>query len=483
MLGLRKGSWRYLALAVILGTPLSLRAQASSAGQYFAAANQLYTSKNYNQAIQYYTAVVKSNPNYAPAFQGIGNCYYALGNKPYALAYYKKAYQLSPSAQLGQFIQTLQGQTAGAGMGLQAAVQPQTNSYLATGMKYFQAKQYAAAIPYFKQATRQIPNDYRPFYYLGYCYYMANQQKYGALYIGVAAMKQPNASISATETRIKGNLSDDDAQWVDDQLSKYASTTGLKLPPVKTKPVFGFDMGLGMDYLLSDPTQIEGDVTAKGTVALTGVTPSLLAMPSFNFFVQLSPSFEIDLGGTYLPIGSLTYTWKEYDSTDQYTSVYETDGNYYKLNYTTSIFTGSLGMKVLFGDSTMKGYFGAGADISPISMTFQKTITHETTGIVVGGEDPASSDVSGDYSTVAFGGHAVLGADFILGKGIGLGPYIGFKYLDATNFKNKAGNLVVNTFNGDVGNSGQGLWSTYPTTNLDLDFSGIYGGLNVAFSF
>jgi hypothetical protein len=67
-----------------------------------------------------------------------------------------------------------------------------------------------------------------------------------------------------------------------------------------------------------------------------------------------------------------------------------------------------------------------------------------------------------------------------------LGPYIGYKYLDANNFKNAAGTLQLNTNNGDVANSK--IFSSYPTppsatTPLDLDFSGIYGGLNVAFSF
>ncbi len=481
MLGFRKGSWRFLALAVILGTPFSLKAQASSAGQYFATGNQLYSARNYNQAIQYYSAVVKSNPNYAPAYQGIGNCYYALGNKAYALAYYQKASQISPNPQLNQFIQKLQGQAAapGAGVGLEAA-QPQTNASLAMGLKYFQAKQYKAAIPYFSQATKQIPNDYRPFYYLGYCYYMSNQQKYGALYIGVADMKQPNASILATENRIKSNLSDDDSQWVDDQLSKFASATGLKVPPQKTKVVFGFDFGIGMDYLLSDPSNITEAAANKGSVALTGVTPSLVAMPFGEFFTQVSPNFEIDLSGSYLPVGTLSYTWTEYDMNDADTSVYYP--GYYKVNFTTSIFTGSLGCKVLFGDPTVKGYFGAGLDISPISLTFQKSQYDGNNNLIA--EDPSSSDQKGmgDYTTVAIGGHAVLGADFILSKGLCLGPYIGYKYLDANNFKNAAGSLVLNSNNGDVANSKE-FSSTVSTTPLDLDFSGIYGGLNVAFSF
>ena len=495
MLGLRKGIWQFLALAVILGSPLSLNAQASSAGQYFSAANQLYSSRNYNQAIQYYGAVVKTNPNYAPAYQGIANCYYALGNRQYALAYYQRAYQLSPNAQLGQLIQSLQAQAA------PVPTPRPVNPSLAMGMRYFQARQYAAAIPYFQQATRQIPNDYRPFYYLGYSYYMANQQKYGALYIGVADMKQPNASVRATSEKIKANLSDEDAQWVDDQLSKYSDSTGLKIPPRKNKVMFGFDFGLGMEYLVSDPTQITLAAAKQNSVALTGVTPSLIPLPSAEFFMQVSPNFELDFSGTYLPVGTLSYTWNEMAP---WADLYLPTGGggypvnfyanpqpsyYYKNNYTTSIFTASLGFKLLFGDPTVKAYFGAGADISPISLTFKKTIYTQSNGLI--GEDPSSSDQpgEGDYTTVAFGGHAVLGADFILSRSLSFGPYIGYKYLDATNFKNSSGTLTLNQDNGDVGNStvfgNAAIYNPVPpnTVPLDLDLSGIYGGMSVRFAF
>jgi hypothetical protein len=304
--------------------------------------------------------------------------------------------------------------------------------------------------------------------------------------MGVADMKQPNASVRATAEKIKANLSDDDALWVDDQLSKYSEATGLRIPPRKNKVMFGFDFGLGMDYILSDPTQITLAVAKAQSVSLTGVTPSLLPLPTAEFFVQVNPNIELDFSGTYLPVGTLSYTWTQLnpiDPTDPNMTVTQANDEYYTLNYTTSIFTGSLGFKLLFGDPTVKAYFGAGADVSPVSLTFKKSIKHISDNLLVG-EDPSSSDVAGegDYTTVSFGGHAVLGANFILSRSLAFGPYIGYKYLDATNFKNKMGNLVINQNNGDVGNSN--LYApTVSTVPLDLDFSGIYGGLNVSFAF
>src|ERR1019366_8308405 len=204
--------------------PSSLWAQAGSAAQYLAAGNQSYTARNYTQAIQYYSVVMKSNPNYAPVYQLIGNCYYALGNKAYALAYYKRASALQPNnTQLAQFVQNLQAQV-NVGTAAPAAAAPAAAMAdpLSQGTALFQQKQYAAAIPHFQQATQANPNDYRGYYYAGYAYYMIRDSKNAALYFGVANAKQPNASIKAYADRIKASLSPDDQSWVDDQVSKYS---------------------------------------------------------------------------------------------------------------------------------------------------------------------------------------------------------------------------------------------------------------------
>jgi hypothetical protein len=86
---------------------------AQDAAQYMTAANQLYGSKDYSKAIQYYEAAVKIDPNSAAAYQGMGNCYYALGLKPDALKAYKKALKLEPSnAQLANFVQAFKDQSS-----------------------------------------------------------------------------------------------------------------------------------------------------------------------------------------------------------------------------------------------------------------------------------------------------------------------------------------------------------------------------------
>jgi tetratricopeptide (TPR) repeat protein len=487
MLGFRKGVWVVLAIVVSCLIPYSVKAQGASADQYYATATQLYSARNYAQAYQYYYAALKLNPGYAQAYQGIGNCFYALGRKADALTYYQRASQLQPTNyQLAQFVQNLRAQVAGgaapgAGMGLSTGP-----NYMGQGMAYFQAKQYAASIPYFQQAARQTPNDYRPYYYAAYAYYMTGNAKMAALYFSVANMKQPNAAIQAYADRIKGNLSTEDTQWVDDQTSKYAQATGSKMPPSKVKVNFGFHMHTGMDYIISDPTQIKQYVAQAQSVSLNGVVPDTIFIPGMEFFAQIGPSFEIDLGGTYLPLGTMSYTWTDINPNDNPTQdplmAPLVAPYYYKYDYQTSLIMANLGLKVLFGDNDVKGYFGGGVDVAPVRLKFTKTLENSAGPSPGPVADPMSLASSGDYSTTAIGGHAILGVDFYLDKGVALGPYVEYQYLDATNFTNSSGTLVVDNNNGEVKNSALAS-ATEVTSPLDLDFSGIMAGLNITLSF
>lgn len=88
--------------------------QATSA-QYLNAANQFYSSKDYVKATQYYRAAVQVDPNNAAAYQGLGNCQYAQGQKADALASYDKSLALNPNnPSLVSFDQSLRAQLGSA---------------------------------------------------------------------------------------------------------------------------------------------------------------------------------------------------------------------------------------------------------------------------------------------------------------------------------------------------------------------------------
>ncbi|HJT23976.1 MAG TPA: tetratricopeptide repeat protein, partial [bacterium] len=451
--------------------------------QYYAAGNQYYTARNYAQAAKYYYAAVKINPNNGQAYQGLGNCYYALGRKADALTFYQRASALQPAnAQLAQFVQNLQAQVGAAG----TATAPASTNYLSQGYALFQQRQYASSIPYFQYAIQQNPNDYRPYYYAGYAYYMTGNAKSAALYFAIANAKQPNASIKAYADRVKSSLSPDDQQWVDDQAAKYTGTAVAGGPAGGSKGgkvAFGFHLLGGMEYIFADPSQIKQYVTAAQSVSLSGVTPNIVALPELEPFVQLGDSFEINLALGYFPVGNLSYTTYEYSPA--YSTPPGNSPDVWKYTFNTTIITADLGLKLLFGDKSAKGYLGLSGGISPISADFTK-IEYDSTGT-----NPLGTDSStGTYGALAINAQAVLGVDFSLGKGIAVGPYVGYRYLDATNFQNAGSTLVIDTKTGAVGTAGgktpagySNLTAGDPVKALDLDFSGIEGGLNLTFSF
>lgn len=472
-----------LAAALNFLAPAPANSQGTSDAQYYAAGNQYYAARNYAQAAKYYYAAVKVNPNNATAWQALGNCYYAQNDKKDALTCYQRASALQPSnAQLAQFVRNLQAQVGAGG----AAAAPASANYLSQGYALFQQRQYARSIPYFQYAIQQNPNDYRPYYYAGYAYYMTGNAKSAALYFAIANAKQPNASIKAYADRVKSSLSPDDQQWVDDQVAKYTGTAMAGRPSGSGKGgnvSFGFHLLGGMEYIFADPSQIKQYVTAAQSVSLNGATPNIVALPELEPFVQLGDSFEINLAIGYFPVGNLAYTTYEFNPAYPIPPGNTPDA--WKYTFNTTIITTDLGIKLLFGDKDTKGYLGLSGGISPISMDFTK-IEYDPTGT-----NPLGTDSStGTYGALAFNAQAMLGVDFSLGKGIAVGPYIGYRYLDATNFQNAGNTLMIDTKTGAVGTAGSKTPAGFsnipagdPTKALDLDFSGIEGGLDLTFSF
>jgi tetratricopeptide (TPR) repeat protein len=98
-----------LALA-ISALPLIANAQATAA-QYLAAGDQLYSTGDYEKALQYYQAAAQLDPNNPAAWQGIGNSDYSLGRKDGALAAFEKSLSLNPdNPPLASLVQSLKSQ-------------------------------------------------------------------------------------------------------------------------------------------------------------------------------------------------------------------------------------------------------------------------------------------------------------------------------------------------------------------------------------
>ncbi len=83
---------------------------AAAPSNALAMGGQSLANKDYKSALQYYQAAANDDPNSVAAYQGMGTCYYYLGQKDQALAAYEKALSLNPNnALLSQFIKALKG--------------------------------------------------------------------------------------------------------------------------------------------------------------------------------------------------------------------------------------------------------------------------------------------------------------------------------------------------------------------------------------
>ncbi len=466
MRGSGKSGWLLgIVFLAALIAPISVQAQGATAAQYLAAGQQMFGAKNYAQAAQYYNAATKLDPSNVAAYQGIGNCYYMLGQKSNALAYYQKALSLQPgNAQLAQFVQNLQAQVSAGGAGAPGGMGMTSADPLSQGTALFQQKQYAAAIPYFGRAIQQNPNDYRAYYYAGYTYYMMGNAKYAAFYFAVANLKQPNASIQAYADRVKANLPPVDQQWVNDSVAKYSGGAGGG--GGKNAVEFGFHILGGSSYIFANPSQIINGVTAATTISLNGTTPNMIAMVGFQPYLQFGDSFELDFGAGYIPIGNLSYTWLNPGA-----------GLGFQDTFNSSLVEANLGLKILFGDSSMKSYIGFGGIVAPVSTVFTKVPVDSVTGGLIGlPQDPSS----GNYSSMAIGGYVQLGMDFYLSKTIAVGPFVGVQVLTATNFQGAGKTLYVDQTNGDVSAA---TTAGITATPLTMDFSNVNYGVNLTFGF
>jgi hypothetical protein len=300
-----------------------------------------------------------------------------------------------------------------------------------------------------------------------------------------------------------------DQQWVDDQVSRMSGGTGVAGGGGSSKPSFGIRLLTGMHYVLSDPTQIVQAAQAANaatspnitSVAFSGTTPNFSFSGGLELFYQISPNFELNLGGAMTPLSSLQYTSSysgfltpsNFPLAGGSAPTYSNPPNYssqaaFQYTYGASVLTASLGGKLFFGDpKTVKFSVGLGIDLSPVSLSFTKNQVDPTSNdATMNSSNPSYLDYnsSGSYGTMAFGGHLIAGMDFALGNNLSLGLYAGFRLLSASNFQNGSDTLQVNNDTSDVGPASQFTASNVAhTAPLSLDFSGAIEGLDLSIAF
>ena len=427
-------------LIISCGFLSSSKAFAYSSADYYKAGLQLYTAKNYSQAVRYFGAAKQLDPNNTAALQARGNCNYVLGNYPDALSDYQKVQAISPSDGLAQFISKIQAKINSTSAA--PAPEPSTpNPYFTQGVSYFQQRQYAQAIPYFQQATHQDPGNYKPYYYLGFSQMMMRDSKDAAVALGICNLRHPDPSIEAYDNKLKASLSSDDVQWVNDQIAMAANQTSYGNSPQYADPnTFGirleptlqtFSIPLLNTFEQEDQTDAQNANTSFTASVPTGGL-ELTLEPTFRITSNIEVGLPIsyDSVGTYSDTEGVTFSFTDIS--------FGLDGRYF-------IFTGDI-----------QPFIGAG-----IAYHMSSESTPNASGSSGSGGSSNSASISG------IGEQVQLGADWHLDKMFALSLYGGFS------FANLGQNWTAN---------GQ---SSSSTTNnaLNYDLSGPFVGLQIGVFF
>jgi tetratricopeptide (TPR) repeat protein len=119
---MKRSFWPGLFICIAI---MATEACAQDINQNLTAANQLYSAKEYVKAIPYYENAKQIDPNSVAAYQGLGNCYYALGRNAEALSAFEKVLSLNPgNNQLASFVKTLKTQTGPIAPAVTASATP-----------------------------------------------------------------------------------------------------------------------------------------------------------------------------------------------------------------------------------------------------------------------------------------------------------------------------------------------------------------------
>ena len=138
-----------------------------NADKWVADGKQQSQTGQYDQAIVSFNNALKFDRRNAPAYQGLGNCYWSKGNKTKALTYFKYSLQVNPdNAQLKVFVDSNSAAPAAA----------EEDKYLPMGNQYLKNRQYDYAIWAYNKSLEINPNNAKTLQALGNAYYAKGQK-------------------------------------------------------------------------------------------------------------------------------------------------------------------------------------------------------------------------------------------------------------------------------------------------------------------
>src|SRR5947208_4732908 len=137
-------------------------------------ADKLADDKKYPEAIEVYKLAIRLDPNYAPAFGGLGDAYLNSGNSQQAESAYKEQVRLAPNDAEAQFdlgyFYNAMGRHGEAFGPLVKATSLDPNfaeAFYGIGYAYLRGADFEKSIPFFRSAVRIKPDYGEAYYGLG----------------------------------------------------------------------------------------------------------------------------------------------------------------------------------------------------------------------------------------------------------------------------------------------------------------------------
>jgi tetratricopeptide (TPR) repeat protein len=408
---------------------LAVGVQAQTSDVYYQAGLKLYSGQDYSRALQYFGAAIKLDPQNAAAYQGRGNCYYAKADYADALQDYRQVQQLRPSPEISQFIDLIQAKMGGASSPdmMMGASSGDYQGLFEKGKLDFQSKQYTAAAKDFETALQKNHTGYNLFYYLGLTYKFLGDFKNATLALGLANQIKSTPQLSSYVKSFRLKLSQDDRDWVDEQLSAAAGGKEINL---HTRPVNATDYALRLEGGAAFPNLTDFTAEANngttfalsqnGSASYNASEPTVAAYLGFEPVVNLAQDIELGFVVAVMPVGTFS---------EQYSQGGITTSNSYEI----TAYELGLNLRWLIGEGPVKFFIAAGPLLAPISINYSNVMN--------------DVPINGNFTSWGFGGQVQLGVDFHVLGNISFGPFVTLQAISANNF---SGDLIDNANNLDI---------------------------------
>ena len=386
-------------------------------------ASKFYAEKNYDMAAGLYQGILKDNPNYSPALQGLGSCYYQLGQKRKSLDCFEKVLALAPADQrIGAFVQGLRKELGAAGAA------PETGLKKASfndGVKNFQEGKYTAAIPYFKVAVIEDPKNAKAYYDLAYSQFMTGDPQDALVNYTLYDRLESDPAVEKDIAVLRSVLTPAQSQWADVKLGTTTANIVSPMAPGGFNGPFGIRLFPALAFVNIKDFQQDAQTNAANiqlalsydpTYQYTAEVPSVFFQSEMEPVLELGPEWEVGLPLGYIRVG------------DYSGSISNAAGDRDSFIYDTTGFSAGLDLRFFMGEGPFKFFLGGGLSLAVLQIHYNETLKY---GFYY-------DNAYGDFSGSAFLPRLQMGMDWHLGRSFVLTPFVSYRMGSAGPFRGNA---------------------------------------------